>query len=156
MTTTSVYSETELDQSDSCIRLLQILDGAPGTPICCRIKSYPLSSCPSYTALSYTWGAANTSNEIFLNGTAFGVRSNLSQFLNQARPLKKWRYFWIDAICIDQGNVLERNHQVQLMKDLYSKVGETFVDSPTADTVRPQLLSFGLVQQQTIVTLPWT
>ncbi|KAF2435386.1 hypothetical protein EJ08DRAFT_729880 [Tothia fuscella] len=31
-----------------------------------------------------------------------------------------WRYFWIDAICIDQSNVLERNHQVKLMSLIYS------------------------------------
>lgn len=140
MTTTSVYSEAELSQSHSCIRLLQILDGAPGDPICCRIKSYSLQSCPSYTALSYTWGPAEDSYEIFLNRHAFRVRSNLYHFIYQTRSQKKWRYFWIDAICIDQGSVLERNHQVRLMKDIYSKVRGTSVQSPVANTRRPRLL----------------
>jgi hypothetical protein len=35
--------------------------------------------------------------------------------------------FWIDAICIDQENVQERNHQVSLMKDIYSKVRPGFL-----------------------------
>lgn len=30
-------------------------------------------------------------------------------------------YFWIDAICIDQDNIAERNHQVLLMKHIYSR-----------------------------------
>jgi hypothetical protein len=30
--------------------------------------------------------------------------------------------FWIDAICIDPENIEERNHQVALMKDIYTKV----------------------------------
>jgi hypothetical protein len=34
---------------------------------------------------------------------------------------KYWKYFWIDALCIDQSNVLERNHQVNLMSRIYSK-----------------------------------
>lgn len=29
--------------------------------------------------------------------------------------------FWIDAICIDQSNVHEHNHQVDLLKDIYTK-----------------------------------
>jgi hypothetical protein len=32
-----------------------------------------------------------------------------------------WYYFWIDSICIDQGNILERSRQVNLMKSIYSK-----------------------------------
>lgn len=30
-------------------------------------------------------------------------------------------YIWIDQICIDQSNVLERNHQVALMSKIYSR-----------------------------------
>ncbi|KAM3075940.1 hypothetical protein ACMFMF_005286 [Clarireedia jacksonii] len=30
------------------------------------------------------------------------------------------RYIWIDSICIDQDDVAERNHQVNLMKDIFS------------------------------------
>lgn len=32
---------------------------------------------------------------------------------------RRWKYFWIDAICIDQSNTLERNHQVQMMSEIY-------------------------------------
>jgi hypothetical protein len=31
------------------------------------------------------------------------------------------RYFWIDALCIDQDNTSERSHQVQLMGEIYSQ-----------------------------------
>jgi hypothetical protein len=30
-----------------------------------------------------------------------------------------WKYFWIDAICINQSAISERNHQVRLMSDIY-------------------------------------
>lgn len=36
-------------------------------------------------------------------------------------PVGKWRYFWIDAICIDQDQIAERSHQVGLMKDIFSR-----------------------------------
>lgn len=42
----------------------------------------------------------------------------------QAAPLLKGlslksQYFWIDAICVDQSNVLERNSQVSIMADIF-------------------------------------
>lgn len=34
-------------------------------------------------------------------------------------------YLWIDAICINQSDVLERNHQVKLMKHVYRSASAT-------------------------------
>ena len=33
---------------------------------------------------------------------------------------ERWKYFWIDAICIDQNNVPERSDQVGLMREIYT------------------------------------
>ncbi|KAI3400801.1 hypothetical protein diail_2010 [Diaporthe ilicicola] len=41
--------------------------------------------------------------------------------------MKKPRLFWIDAICIDQNNVNERNHQVGLMKQIYSMASNVYI-----------------------------
>lgn len=35
--------------------------------------------------------------------------------------------FWIDAICIDQSNIAERNHQVSRMREIYSKASLVLV-----------------------------
>jgi hypothetical protein len=32
----------------------------------------------------------------------------------------EWRYIWVDAICIDQKNVQERNEQVLIMDGVFS------------------------------------
>lgn len=32
----------------------------------------------------------------------------------------QWVYFWIDAVCINQNNLSERNHQVSMMREIYS------------------------------------
>ena len=37
------------------------------------------------------------------------------------RAVGACRYFWIDAICIDQENAEERNHQVRHMKDIFRR-----------------------------------
>jgi Heterokaryon incompatibility protein (HET) len=36
-------------------------------------------------------------------------------------------YIWIDAVCIDQGNIPERTHQVQAMNKIYTKAHRTLV-----------------------------
>jgi Heterokaryon incompatibility protein (HET) len=45
---------------------------------------------------------------------------NLARALMCLRDINSTRYYWIDAICIDQSNVSERNAQIQIMGDIYS------------------------------------
>jgi len=47
---------------------------------------------------------------------------NLWHWLRQTRELNNLELFWFDAICINQDNITEKNHQLLWMKDLYSKV----------------------------------
>jgi hypothetical protein len=58
---------------------------------------------------------------VLLDGKEFYVRENLWDFLQIMRLDGRWRLFWIDAICIDQSNILERNHQVNQMSQIYSQ-----------------------------------
>ena len=51
----------------------------------------------------------------------FKVRSNLWNLLRHLRSPKLSGQFWIDALCIDQGSFTERNQQVRLMGEIYSR-----------------------------------
>lgn len=88
-----------------------------------------INSCPKYTALSYAWGEPNKTRTITIerqNDVKIG--ENLWWFLQcRGLTLKKPRFFWIDAICIDQSNVNERNHQVGLMKRIYSLASNVYI-----------------------------
>ncbi|KAL2268774.1 hypothetical protein VTJ83DRAFT_3620 [Remersonia thermophila] len=106
-------------------------------PIYAELTTVSLLDRPAYTALSYTWGSPEAKQyTIFLNGQRFRVRSNLYSILRHLR----WRGIgtkkapadlqdstdqlqrmplWIDAVCINQDDVLERNSQVMLMGGLY-------------------------------------
>lgn len=46
---------------------------------------------------------------------------NCALALRHLRYRKKTRYLWVEAICIDQGNLQERAHQVQLMTAIYRR-----------------------------------
>ena len=52
-----------------------------------------------------------------------------SHFTSVSSSPKRYRpkFLWIDALCIDQTNDSERSHQVQLMRDIYSKAGRVIV-----------------------------
>jgi hypothetical protein len=117
-----------LDNNHEQLRLLSFIDDH-SSDIRLHLETFDLSdpnTCPPYTALGYAWGQANpsTDHNIFLNGEPFVVRNNLYQALLALQRCSRERvvrYLWIDALCIDQSNVLERNHQVQLMSKIYSQ-----------------------------------
>lgn len=122
MSLSSVYEATALDLACQNVRLveLQPASESDSSTIKCNFECFPLSTCPPYVALSYTWGLANRLKEIQINNCRFMIRENLWWFLHHMRLRNQRKLFWIDALCIDQSNILERNHQVNLMRQIYS------------------------------------
>lgn len=68
-----------LDTSKLEIRVVILKPGSLSMPIECDLEhiSTKQDSCPSYKALSYTWGAPEHSKTISLQGTIVRVRENL-------------------------------------------------------------------------------
>jgi len=76
--------------------------------------------CEPYEALSYEWGDPNSPRHtILLDGQPFKVRKNLFRALECLRDTEVPGALWIDAICINQEDLQERNHQVQMMSRIY-------------------------------------
>jgi hypothetical protein len=118
------------------IRLVILEPGSDDDPISCRLLHAELGKL-EYEALSYEWGdASNEDPDILINGKDVQIRQNLRIALWHLRPKDDERYLWIDAMCIDQWNVLERNHQVELMGKIYSKSKSTiaWLGLPMADS----------------------
>jgi Heterokaryon incompatibility protein (HET) len=119
-----VYSPLDTNDTDA-FRLLKVLPGVWDAPIQC-ILIHHIRSAPRipYEALSYTWGDFNPTEEIFINGRLFLVTPNLKSALQNLRSdnmsTKGIRTLWIDAICIDQSELSERNHQVRQMQEIYA------------------------------------
>jgi hypothetical protein len=64
---------------------------------------------------------------ITLNSSQFYVTRNLYNFLVTARKTTFTSSLWIDAVCVDQTNILERNEQVKRMGQIYSNAKEVWV-----------------------------
>jgi len=132
----SIYDSVPLEHGASTnIRVIEILDGtqpmesSAGALVSCKFHTISLEKPPVYTALSYTWGSPDVTKTIELDGTPFEVRENLWDFLRQAQCNRssRSRYLWIDALCINQSRVTERNHQVGMMGEIYSKAANVAV-----------------------------
>lgn len=77
-----------------------------------------------YEALSWCWGTQNKDCAIRIKKGddyyRFAVTKELSLALKYLRRPTGDRILWIDAMCIDQSNHEERNHQVQMMSRIYT------------------------------------
>lgn len=72
------------------------------------------------TAVSYVWGPPSPAHLTLVNGGPFWVRENLYDFLHEMKSQRREDHFWVDAICLDQTNAQEKNHQVRQMGRMYS------------------------------------
>ena len=73
----------------------------------------------TYEALSYTWGKATPIYPNTLNGDSLRVATNLYTALRHVRLQDTSRVLWIDAICINQHDIKEKNHQVKQMSKIF-------------------------------------
>jgi hypothetical protein len=116
-----VYASDPFETEKRMFRLLRLQPNEDEGIIKCEMRTYRHIDNPSYTALSYTWGANRTYADIEINGARVPVRENLWDFLHQQLRHGNHGLFWIDAVCIKQSDINERNDQVQMMGSIYSR-----------------------------------
>jgi len=113
------------------IRLVEILPPRENSDkVELRIQHEALAVKPKYEALSYEWGSPNGDTFIiWVNDCPFMIRQNLWLALRRLRLRSGERQYllWIDAICIDQSNVLEKNCQVSQMGAIYSQASTLLI-----------------------------
>ena len=84
-----------------------------------RLPNNETSPSTEFEALSYYWGTEKADRTLLLNRTPFYIRPNLDAALREICKGKTERVLWIDAICINQEDVNERNQQVRMMGSIY-------------------------------------
>ncbi|KAF9869981.1 hypothetical protein CkaCkLH20_12590 [Colletotrichum karsti] len=93
----------------------------------CTIEHVSIDENPTFEALSYTWGTAMERFIINVGSASLSVGKNLAVALRALVSSDEPRAIWIDAICINQNDALERNHQVRFMKDIYTRARSVLV-----------------------------
>ncbi|KAG4028112.1 hypothetical protein MFRU_024g00820 [Monilinia fructicola] len=126
-----LHSKTRLKykplKSATAIRLAVIHPGSNDNPIECHLIHAKLGET-AYEALSYEWKEASQNDPmIIVNDKRIIIRKNLYHALKQIRLPETYRYIWIDALCINQRKIKERNSQVQIMGQIYSGASKVIV-----------------------------
>jgi len=107
-------------------RLIKLHAGVRGDELSGEIVLAHLGAHPPYSALSYAWKNHNEEVPFIMNRQTLHIRRNLANALEEIRG-SVTQYIWVDAICIDQHNYLERNMQVAKMGDIYRDASSTIV-----------------------------
>lgn len=132
------YEYTELEK----LRQIRLIDLQPrqGTQLQCGLRTVDLDDAPRFTALSYTHGPPVAREErdyerydgldlvpLSCDGRELLIKPNLASALNQLDILGQYGYYWIDAACINQQDLLERQSQVEMMGDIYWTAGKVLI-----------------------------
>ncbi|KAH9204942.1 heterokaryon incompatibility protein-domain-containing protein, partial [Leptodontidium sp. 2 PMI_412] len=120
-------SYAKLDYAHREIRLLTILDDDDDYLVRCTTRTASLDDRPNFNALSYCWGDSKVTSPIMVDYHVMSVTVNLEKALRHLRCSVQPEEIWIDAICINQANISEKNHQVPLMRDIYSASSKVFI-----------------------------
>jgi hypothetical protein len=141
------YPDEPLQQNE--IRLVTLQPGVWTDPIECGLSNVRLDGA-RYRTLSYVWGSRNVTRQIRLNGNTYPVTVNLESALRYLRThYPEGLVVWIDALCINQGDVEERTQQVQLMGTIYKRCEEVIVyledslEDGSSRTEAPKIRGFG-------------
>ncbi|KAN0105923.1 HET domain containing protein [Hyaloscypha variabilis] len=112
-----------LPSDGSQIRLVAIMRSETNEVVECTVAHYPFNEETNrgleYEALSYVWGDTTVTVPIKLNGQTFQATRNLEAALRSLRHHHNGRLIWIDAICINQRSIEERNQEVPRMDQIY-------------------------------------
>lgn len=91
----------------------------------CTFTAADIDDPPEYVALSYCWGDIRNRLPIKCDDGIVMVPMQASGMLETLcrGPVP----FWIDSLCINQQDIAERNEQVAIMADIYSKASLVIV-----------------------------
>ncbi|KAH6671946.1 heterokaryon incompatibility protein-domain-containing protein [Halenospora varia] len=111
----------------SSFRILELLAGQAEDEISIRLHLADWKSPPSYEAISYAWGSTKVKADILCHGSTLRITPNLRHALLKMRRKDSSRYLWADAVCINQEDILERGHQVNIMIKIYQNASRVLV-----------------------------
>ncbi|KAJ4991558.1 heterokaryon incompatibility protein [Stagonosporopsis vannaccii] len=118
-----------LDTDKHEIRLLHLEPAPFADDIKVRLETVSLDDVPNYEALSYAWGTMPSPLPVLVDVCHFlTITENLDWALRCLRYRSQYnRVLWIDALCINQNDLEERKHQVQLMRDIYRSASDVVI-----------------------------
>lgn len=143
----NAYQYEPLGTEDE-IRLL-VLNPAKNriTPLRCSIVPYRRASqTRKYSAVSYAWGKAKPTHSLEIsqnNDTSYlKITATVDVMLRYLRAPREVRYLWIDAICLNQDDEIEKACQVLVMGRIYKEATDVRIWLGVGNVVTSTLYDF--------------
>jgi Heterokaryon incompatibility protein (HET) len=119
---------------------------------------------PRFEALSYTWGSLANPQILHIrtsaldheasNTSSLQISRSLASALRHLRYLRRPRTLWVDAVCIDQSCIPERNAQVLRMRQIYRLANRVVIWlGPSADSSPSALSTLEYLGRQVEITI---
>lgn len=80
----------------------------------------PKPSAHSYETISYAWGDCNKISVVWLDEIALSVPASAEAAVRRMQDRHTVRTVWIDSICINQNDFVEKSDQIKTMGDVYA------------------------------------
>ncbi|OAA62814.1 Heterokaryon incompatibility [Niveomyces insectorum RCEF 264] len=97
------------------------------------LETFNHANCPEYETTSYTWGGENGDYDLcwpVFVGPYWDVAFQTKNCVDMLRFLQPWRgvrLVWVDALCINQADAVERGEQVAKMGQIYKQSSRVVV-----------------------------
>jgi hypothetical protein len=129
---TKPYHYSPLSSKSDIIRLLRLLPGKDKqSSIRCELFEYTLRDVDAlsnpYEALSYVWGGEEKPRSITIDDQELSITQNLHTALLRLRNRGIPRVVWVDAVCINQVDENEKEHQISVIPEVYAKASSVIV-----------------------------
>jgi hypothetical protein len=128
-------------------RTIRVLELEPeqknSSDLVTRLLEVSIDDPPTFEALSYAWEGQRFDQGIVCDEESLLISATCKAALLRLRLKTKNRLLWIDQICINQTSLEEKNHQVAIMGEIYSRAKRTIVWLGT-DPRSDELLRHGL------------
>jgi hypothetical protein len=109
-------------ETSASIRILALEPGTHNESLRGTLQHFDLEDqSPIFDALSYVWGAAIYDRFLECQSGIVMITRSLEEALRRLRSPHEARHIWADGICINQQDILERESQVKLMGQLYTR-----------------------------------
>ncbi|KAI0379294.1 heterokaryon incompatibility protein-domain-containing protein [Hypomontagnella monticulosa] len=155
------YCYEPIDRAKRQIRLLELSPGTKDEPIHGELKIANLGDNPDFDAVSYVWGDPTPCFTVIVNHKLLKVPASSHKLLVGMRDRHQSMTLWIDSICINQEDVLERGHQVRFMHAIYTtaRMVRVWLDTHVDFSSHVFQMARRLEVNQNLINwdmLPWT
>lgn len=128
MTTVAIYAQFPINIKHREIRLFVLAPGSSNDVLRVELITESLDYDDlHYTALSYTWSGPRSGSPIFVGDLPLPITKNLELALRRIRDCSRPKTLWVDAICINQDDDVEKSLQVALMGEIYASATRTWI-----------------------------